>query len=246
MVANLPPLVSANLGAVRWDYSNGDLGPAHWAKLHPAFAACGLGQQQSPVQATADDLATAPGDPLLASAPSVGGTVFHTGNGIALDIEGYATLALRGQVWRLVQLQFHHPAQEQMHRQAYPMDAELRLIGQDGRQAVVSVPMQRGTNHPFLARIWSYLPLDATDRIRLPQQVLSLPELLPADRRTYQYMGSLTEPPCTEGVLRIVMKTPVSVGTDQLRLLQRLAPPNARPVQPLNGRVVLDVGARRE
>lgn len=236
----------ANAGAVRWDYRSGDLGPAQWANLHPTFAACNRGQEQSPVQANPGDLTTALGDPILASSTWFGGTVYNTGNGMALDVEGVATLALRGQVWRVLQLQFHHPAQERMHRQTYPMDAELRLIGQDGRQAVVSVPMQRGTNHPFLARIWPYLPLDTTDQIRLPQAVLTLPELLPADRRSYQYMGSLTQPPCTEGVLRIVMKNPVSVGADQLRLLQRLTPPNARPVQPLNGRAVLEVGARRE
>ena len=63
-------------------------------------------------------------------------------------------------------------------------------------------------------------------------------ELLPQDRRYYQYAGSITQPPCTEGVLRIVMRNSVNIGLAQLRLLQRVSPPNARPVQASNGRLV--------
>ncbi|MBY0410366.1 MAG: hypothetical protein K2Q97_09615, partial [Burkholderiaceae bacterium] len=97
--ASTPSLVNA--GAVRWDYGSGDLGPAQWANLHPAFAACNRGQEQSPVQATPEDLTTALGDPVLAGATWFGGTVYNTGNSMALDVEGVATLALRGQVWRV-------------------------------------------------------------------------------------------------------------------------------------------------
>jgi carbonic anhydrase len=63
-------------------------------------------------------------------------------------------------------------------------------------------------------------------------------EGLPKDRRYYQFMGSLTTPPCTEGVLWLVLKEPMTLSREQLKLFTQLFPNNARPVQPGNSRVV--------
>ena len=84
------------------------------------------------------------------------------------------------------------------------MATDLVYQGPEGQTAVVSVPMQSGSANAFITRIWTHMPLDVQDSVRLPQPVLSVDELLPQDRRYYQYAGSITQPPCTEGVLRIV------------------------------------------
>ena len=72
----------------------------------------------------------------------------------------------------------------------------------------------------------------------MPPDALDLTALLPADQRYYQFLGSLTTPPCTEGVLWMVLKTPTTISRDQLKLFAQLFPNNARPVQALNGRPV--------
>ena len=164
--------------------------------------------------------------------------MLHSGHGLELKVEGDSILTLRGMPWRLVRLQFRHPAEERVHQHNYPMATDLVYQGPDGQTAVVSVPMQLGSTNAFITRIWTHMPLDVQDSVRLPRPVLSVDELLPQDRRYYQYAGSITQPPCTEGVLRIVMKNPVNIGLAQLRLLQRVSPPNARPVQASNGRLV--------
>lgn len=233
-----PPPPPADPRTVRWEHASGDKGPEAWGGLHPDFSACSQGTRQSPIHITAQDVALGPADPLPFGNQFFGGTVWNTGHGLALEVEGTSILPLRGAPWRLMRLQFRHPAEERVHLQNYPMATELVYQGPSGQMAVVSVPMQLGSPNAFITRLWTHMPLDAQDRVRLPQPVLSVGELLPQDRRYYQYAGSLTTPPCTEGVLRIVMKTPVSVGLEQLRLLARVSPPNARPVQPINGRLV--------
>ena len=104
--------------------------------------------------------------------------------------------------------------------------------------AVVAILLDPGENNRMIEKVWTYMPLDVNDRVRMPQDMLNLNELLPSDQRYYQFIGSLTTPPCTEGVLWMVMKTPVSIGRGQYRLFTQLYPMNARPVQPVNGRPV--------
>jgi carbonic anhydrase len=82
------------------------------------------------------------------------------------------------------------------------------------------------------------MPLDANDSVRMPPDLIDVNDILPRERLYYQYLGSLTTPPCTEGVLWLVMKQPVAISREQLRLFAQLYPHNARPVQPLNGRPV--------
>ena len=167
-----------------------------------------------------------------------GGTVVHTGHGIELEVEYPSTLTLRGIPWRLVRMQFRHPAEEKIHFQAFPMATDLVYRSAEGQVAVLSVPMQLGAANPFLARVWTHMPLGANDRVRMPEPVLLLQDLLPTDLRYFQYLGSLTSPPCTEGVLRLVLQKPATVSREQWRLLTRMAPPNARPTQALHGRRV--------
>jgi carbonic anhydrase len=84
------------------------------------------------------------------------------------------------------------------------------------------------------------MPLDTNDRVRMPAGIIDMNELLPKDQRYYQFIGSLTTPPCTEGVLWMVLKQPTPISREQLRLFTQLFPNNARPVQAVNGRAVRD------
>jgi carbonic anhydrase len=107
----------------------------------------------------------------------------------------------------------------------------------DGKTAVLAVLLERGSANPMIQTVWNNLPLEKLTSVT-PSIVLDVNEILPARRDYFTYMGSLTEPPCTENVLWIIMKQPMTASPQQMALFSRLYPFNARPVQPSNGRMV--------
>lgn len=233
-----PPEPDAD--TVAWGYAGAN-GPEAWGQLHSRFATCAQGQRQSPLAITAQDLVAGPAEPLRFQEAAFGGRFVHEGHGLALNVEQSPTLPLRGQLWRLRRLEWHHPAEERLLHQRFDMATDLVFEGPQGALLVVSVPMRvDGVPNPFLAQLWPHMPLEAGDQVRLPHLLPSLSALLPTDRRYVHYLGSLTRPPCTEGVLRVVLKNPASISLGQLQQLQRTAPANARPVQPTHGRTVRD------
>ena len=119
------------------------------------------------------------------------------------------------------------------------IDMSLHLVHKDaeGRLAVVAVLLDRGSAHPIVQSVWNNLPLEKHETLEAPV-ALDLNQLLPADRRYYTFMGSLTTPPCTEGVLWLVMQQPVMVSQEQIALFSRLYPMNARPIQSAQGRLI--------
>jgi carbonic anhydrase len=118
------------------------------------------------------------------------------------------------------------------------MGVHLVHRNDEGQLAIVAILIDIGTSHPLIDKIWTYMPLEVNDRVRMPRETLNLNELLPADQGYYQFMGSITTPPCSEGVLWMVMKQPIQVSKNQHKLFTQLYPFNARPVQPLHDRIV--------
>jgi carbonic anhydrase len=120
----------------------------------------------------------------------------------------------------------------------YAMVAHLVHKNEAGQLAVVAVLLEQGESNPLIDTVWTYMPLDANDRVGIPDGLIDMNQLLPADQRYYQFIGSLTTPPCTEGVLWMVLKQPLRLSAAQFRVFSQLFPLNARPVQSLNGRPV--------
>ena len=118
------------------------------------------------------------------------------------------------------------------------MVAHLVHKNAEGQLAVVAVLLDPGVANTLINKVWTHMPLDSNDRVRMPGGVIDMNELLPKDQRYYQFMGSLTTPPCTEGVLWLVLKQPSTLSPAQIKMFSQLFPNNARPVQPLNGRAV--------
>jgi len=166
--------------------------------------------------------------------------VVNNGHTIQVDMQGDNALIVRGSRYRLLQFHFHTPSEEQINYKRAAMVAHLVHKNDEGQLAVVAVLLEQGTANAFIDKVWTYMPLDAGDRVRMPLEILNVTELLPTDQRYYQFMGSLTTPPCTEGVLWMVLKQPVSLSKAQYKLFSQLYPNNARPVQPVNGRPVRD------
>ncbi len=222
-----------------WEYE-GDNGPQAWGKLKPEFNTCATGKRQSPINIEDRETLQGPAEALQLMYTPSSASVVNNGHTIQVDVNGDNVIVVRGSTYKLLQFHFHHPSEERVNYKAFAMVAHLVHRNSEGQLAVVAVLLEPGVANALIHKVWTYMPLDAMDRVRMPPGILDLNELLPEDRRYYQFMGSLTTPPCSEGVLWMVLKKPVQISREQLRLFSQLFPNNSRPVQPLNGRVVRD------
>ncbi len=224
-------------GEVHWTYE-GENGPQAWGKLKPEFNVCAIGKRQSPINIEDSGALQGPAEPLQFNYTASSGTVVNNGHTIQVDLFGDNTLTVRNSVYKLLQFHFHTPSEEQVNYRNYAMVAHLVHKNNEGQLAVVAVLLDPGAANTLINKVWTYMPLDTSDRVRMPAGLIDMNELLPKDQRYYQFMGSLTTPPCTEGVLWMVLKQPTPLSREQIRLFQQLFPNNARPVQPVNGRAV--------
>lgn len=227
----------AHTGDGHWAYE-GENGPQAWGKLKPEFNACAVGKRQSPINIDEANTLQGPAEPLQFNYTPSTGTVVNNGHTIQVDLQGDNALTVRGSVYRLVQFHFHTPSEEQVNFRNFAMVAHLVHKNPEGQLAVVAVLLDPGVANALINTVWTYMPLDQSDRVRMPAGIIDMNALLPKDQRYYQFIGSLTTPPCTEGVLWMVLKQPTQISKDQLKLFQQLFPNNARPVQPVNGRPV--------
>jgi carbonic anhydrase len=227
----------AHGGDVHWSYE-GETGPQNWGKLKPEFSACAIGKRQTPINIEDSATLHGPAEALQFNYNPSSGSVVNNGHTIQVDLQGDNSMTVRGVNYRLVQFHFHTPSEEQVNYRASAMVAHLVHKSADGQLAVVAVLMDAGQSNPVINTVWTYMPLDVNDRVRLPLESIDLNDFLPKDQRYYQFMGSLTTPPCTENVLWNVIKMPTQVSKEQIHLFQQLYPANARPVQPVNNRPI--------
>jgi carbonic anhydrase len=228
---------NAHGGEAHWAYE-GETGPQAWGNLKPEFNVCAIGKRQSPINIESGSTLQGPAEPVQFAYVPSNASVVNNGHTIQVDVQGDNSITVRGSNYRLLQLHFHTPSEEQINFKRFPMVAHLVHKNNDGQLAVVAVLLQEGESNAMIDKVWTYMPLDSGDRVRMPQGLLDVNELLPKDQRYYQFMGSLTTPPCTEGVLWMVLKQPVTLSKAQYKLFTQIYPNNARPVQDVNGRPV--------
>jgi carbonic anhydrase len=149
-----------------------------------------------------------------------------------------STITVAGKQYELVQFHFHKPSEEKINGKAHAMVVHLVHKNKEGKLAVVAVLVDTGKENPLLKTLWSNLPKEKEKEAAPDQVSIDVASLLPADKKYYTFNGSLTTPPCSEGVTWFVLKTPVQAAKQQVDAFGKLYPKNARPVQPLNGRVV--------
>lgn len=233
----MPVATAAAHKEVAWSYE-GEGGTEHWAALRPDYAICGKGLRQSPIALDDSETLQGPAEPIDFHDRASLGNVTLTGHSLEVAVYGDNQITVRGTTYSLVQIQFHHPSEERVNGQTYPMSAHLVHRSEAGQLAIVAVLLEVGEANPLIDRIWTYVPLDVNDTVRTPSDGIHVAEILPRDQRYYQFLGSLTTPPCTEGVLWMVMKQPMTLSQAQLQLFTQLFPNNARPIQPRHDRPV--------
>lgn len=232
-----PVVQAAPHKEVHWSYE-GEGGPEHWAELRPEYATCAKGQRQSPIAIDDREALQGPAEPVDFHYRASLGSVTNNGHTLEVKVYGDNNITVRGTTFQLVQFHFHHPSEERINGQTYPMVAHLVHRSDSGQLAVVAVLFEVGDANPLIDKVWTYVPLDVNDTVRTPADLVHVAELLPGDQRYYQFFGSLTTPPCTEGVLWIILKQPVTLSREQMRLFTQLFPNNARPIQQRNQRPV--------
>ncbi len=217
-----------------WSY-DGAAGPEAWARLNPEFAKCGNGQRQSPIDIRGGVRVDM--DPIRFEYRASGFGVVDNGHTVQVNVGAGNAIEVMGRRYDLVQFHFHRPSEERIDGRQFDMVAHLVHRDPEGRLAVVAVLLDRGSAHPLVQQVWNNLPLEKGELLPA-QSSLDLNHLLPEDKRYYAYMGSLTTPPCSEGVLWMVMQQPVPISLEQIKVFTHLYPMNARPIQSAAGRLI--------
>lgn len=220
----------------KWTYA-GEGGPEQWAKLSPDNFACN-GKNQSPVDIKGTLQAGL--KPLKMEYQAGGNDVLNNGHTLQVAFAPGSKLTLDGESFELKQFHFHAPSENLIQGQSYPLEVHLVHADKDGNLAVVAVMFKEGAENKALKGLWPQLPQDAGMKNPLSAPI-SAASLLPTKRGYYRFSGSLTTPPCSEGVRWLVMKAPVSVSKEQVAAFEKLIHhANNRPVQALNGRVIIN------
>jgi carbonic anhydrase len=217
-----------------WDYA-GSAGPDAWGRMQPEYSKCSTGTRQSPIDirgGIAVDL-----EPIRFDYRPSSFSVIDNGHTVQVNVEPGNSITIIGKRYELVQFHFHRPSEERINGRQYDMVAHLVHKDVDGRLAVVAVLLDRGGAQAIVQSVWNNLPLERGEEVRAGARI-DLSQLLPEDKRYYTYMGSLTTPPCSEGVLWMVMKQPVPISEEQVAIFSRLYPMNARPIQQADGRLI--------
>jgi carbonic anhydrase len=219
-----------------WSYTGAN-GPDHWGDLEPDFATCKTGQRQSPiniVDAQPAELAPIQFDYKLAPLK-----IINNGYTILINYEPGSSITVNGTALPLVQFHFHHVSENEINGQKY--DMELHFVHMDAaanRTVVVAVFIKSGAENAPLRDLWSHIPREKGKQEEYKKVLINPADLLPANQNYYVFDGSLTIPPCKEGIRWFVMKTPIEASPAQIAAFARYYPDNARPIQPANGREI--------
>jgi carbonic anhydrase len=212
-------------------------GPSHWGGMSEHWRSCSAGVNQSPVELARFVEADLPA--LQISYGPSGREVVHTGHAIQVNAGPGSTLGVDGLSFRLLQFHFHAPSEHHLEGRDFPLEAHLVHQNQAGELAVIGVFFESGAPNDLLGLVTASLPSGPGQR-RLLGSGLTPAGLLPADRDYLRYSGSLTTPPCSEGVRWLVMKRPMTASPAQIEAVgAALGFANNRPTQPLGARTLL-------
>ena len=222
-----------------WGYGEAD-GPARWASLDPAYALCAQGKAQSPIHIETDKTLLGPADEVEFHWGRAKGWMSAPRGALELELApGQGWILARGQRYEVRGAWLSTPSEQRINFKGSPMGIEWRAVSDEGAVAIVAVDVEEGAPNPAVEAMLRAIPLSPTDKAGLGAG-LDLGDLVPAPghRKHIQYMGSLPRPPCSEGALWVVMREKIQASAAQIQSLGKLYPQTARPVQPVNGRMV--------
>ncbi len=219
-------------GGAHWSYT-GEASPAHWGDLKSEFSTCKSGKQQSPI-----NLSGAHSAALSAITPRYQNVPLHVlnnGHTIQVNVAPGSHITVAGKQYELLQFHFHSPSEHEIDGKPADMVAHLVHKAADGQLGVIGVLMKKSKPNLLIEKIWKHLPVHEGEYSKAAITI-NAGDLLPKTLDYYHYSGSLTTPPCSEGVNWMVLKNTVAVSADQVRAFTDIFQKSTRPVQSLNGR----------
>ncbi len=226
---------AAHQGEVHWTYE-GDGGPENWGDLKEEYATCKIGTAQSPIDVSAGT--DSEFRELGASYTSVPLSVLHNGHTVQFNTDGAGAIVLGGVTFKLAQVHFHAPSEHTVDHTHAPLEAHFVHKSDSGALAVVGVFLYPGASNPALEALMLHLPEHETPVATYEDVKINPSDLLPKDQHFTWYLGSLTTPPCSEGVNWHVMRTSIEASKEQIDRMASVMGMNARPVQDVHGRRV--------
>jgi carbonic anhydrase len=218
-----------------WTYK-GHGGPAEWGSMDAAFASCKLGKLQSPIDIVGAKPAKL--SPIKFNYKPTPLKIIDNGHTIQVNYEPGSFIVVGGVRYELVQFHFHHPSEEKIDGKAHEMVAHLVHKNAEGKLAVVAVLIDKGGASELVGTLWKNIPKEKEKEAAIDGVTIDVTQLLPENKDYYTFQGSLTTPPCSEGVTWFVLKAPVKIADGEIAAFAKVYPLNARPVQPLNGRKI--------
>ena len=220
-----------------WGYA-GRSGPSRWGHLERDWAVCGEGHTQSPIDLDAATVTELPAIALEYRSSSLRivrqehvADVVDTGHSIQVNTPDGGSMHVGDATYQLLQFHVHTPSEHTLHGIRFPMELHAVHRSADGRLAVLAVFVREGRPNEGIARITRHLPTSTGTIYHYENVRVDGSYLLPVDRTTYRYEGSLTKPPCTEGVQWIVFATPIEAAAEQIAAFRAIIGENARPTQ---------------
>jgi carbonic anhydrase len=218
-----------------WTYE-GDDGPEHWGDLDPDYAACSSGHAQSPIDIedpTDKDLVNI----TVQYQPVSPMRILNNGHTIQVNIDPGSSIEVDGVAYDLVQFHFHAPSEHTIAGEHQPMELHLVHKTAGGATAVVGVLLKEGSSGTPFEPVFNAMPVKAGPE-EIVETDVNPADFLPSSGTTYRYSGSLTTPPCTEGVTWLIFTEPTDIAADQVAAFHKIFSANNRPTQPLNDRTV--------
>ncbi len=223
-------------GSKQWSYGGAE-GPEFWGELAEKYAMCKDGKHQSPINIA--DLIEAEMEPLTLDYKALATEFINNGHTVQVNFDKGSNLTVDGKIFELKQFHFHTPSENQIDGKNHHMEAHLVHANEAGELAVVAVMITEGKSNPFFKTLVSKIPKKAKDHNDIKELKVNAEDMLPKDKGYYRFSGSLTTPPCSEGVRWLVHKAPIEASKEELEAFGAIMGKNNRPIQPINSRKVL-------
>jgi len=219
-----------------WSYE-GECGPEHWGELIHEYCNGKVGDMQSPVGISVTEKTHL--DTINFHYFPTPLKILNNGHTIQINYGCGSFITIGNRKYELMQFHFHTPSEHKIHGKSYDMEAHLVHKGARGELAVVAVLIEKGKENAFIKTLWSNFPKEVDKMHTVSDVRICASQLLPQNTTSYfTYTGSLTTPPCTEGVNWFILKTPIEVSKAGLGKFTSIFKHDARPILPLHGRVV--------
>ena len=222
---------------VHWSYE-GEGGPHNWGKISKKYLACSNGKNQSPIAVESNSLLNLDLPAIDFDYRDSRFSIVDNGHTVQVNYLDGGSMTILGQRYELVQFHFHRPSEEVVNGKRYDMVAHLVHKNSKGQLAVVAVLLTLGEENRFIQTLWNHMPIEKKKPIEPPTAKVDLAKFLPANKAYFHYMGSLTTPPCTEGVAWYILQSPIEVSAGQVEVFSKMYANNARPTQRMHGRLV--------